>query len=177
MIVANTLNVVDVAIANVAAGGNIGTAAATVDVASSFSVNQTTANQNLTLPNPTVTTPAGQLAVVKNAGTAQFSMHGIVIRPTTGSVFQWNGAAWIPLSDVSQPAALIFQQAAVALAANTALVINHNLGLATPTRVQVQITDANGNAVDLKLSAFTANSVSLTSPVALTNLTVVVVGG
>src|SRR6056297_891068 len=44
------------AIGDIAAGGDIGTAAATVDVATTFNVTQTTASQTLTLPSPTDTT-------------------------------------------------------------------------------------------------------------------------
>ena len=58
-------------IANIAAGGAIGTAAATVDVFTTFNVNQTTADQTITLPTPTVTT-AGKLAYVNNIGTVEF---------------------------------------------------------------------------------------------------------
>lgn len=43
-------------ISNLATGGNIGTAAATVDVKTTFNINQTTANQTITLPSPTNTT-------------------------------------------------------------------------------------------------------------------------
>src|SRR6185436_1010990 len=51
-----------ITISDVAGGGAIGTAAATVDVATTFNVNQTTASQTLSLPSPTVTT-AGRLAI------------------------------------------------------------------------------------------------------------------
>ncbi len=43
-------------IANLATGGAIGTAATTVDVKTTFNINQTTANQTLALPTPTNTT-------------------------------------------------------------------------------------------------------------------------
>lgn len=43
-------------VANLAAGGAIGTALATVDIKTNFNINQTTANQTLTLPAPTNTT-------------------------------------------------------------------------------------------------------------------------
>mgnify|MGYP003453218909 FL=1 len=40
---------------NYTVSGSIGTAAATVDVKTTFNINQTTANITLTLPNPTDT--------------------------------------------------------------------------------------------------------------------------
>ena len=43
-------------VANLATGGAIGTAATTVDIKTTFNINQTTANQTLTLPVPTNTT-------------------------------------------------------------------------------------------------------------------------
>lgn len=55
-------------IANLAAGGAIGTAATTVDVKTTFNLNQTTANQTITIPNPTDAT-AGRIIYVNNVGT------------------------------------------------------------------------------------------------------------
>ncbi len=53
---------------NFAANGTIGTAAATVDVKTTFNINQTTANITLTLPSPTDTT-AGRIIYINNIGT------------------------------------------------------------------------------------------------------------
>src|SRR5205807_6479964 len=64
-----------IAISNLATGGNIGTAAATVDVATSFTVNQTTASQTITIPSPTVAT-AGRVIYISNIGRASFTMLG-----------------------------------------------------------------------------------------------------
>lgn len=55
-------------VANLAAGGAIGTAAATVDIKTAFNINQTTANQTLTLPVPTNTTP-GRIIYINSIGT------------------------------------------------------------------------------------------------------------
>ena len=43
-------------ITNLVTGGAIGTATATVDAKTTFNINQTTANQTLTIPSPTDTT-------------------------------------------------------------------------------------------------------------------------
>ena len=45
------------AIPNLPTGGSIGTAATTVDIKTTFDINQTTADQTLTIPTPTSTTP------------------------------------------------------------------------------------------------------------------------
>jgi len=82
-----------VAIANLAAGGTIGTAATTVDIASNFAVNQTTAAQTITLPNPTVAT-AGRIAYVGNVGTTSFSFYGQTVGAGQSVQALWNGSAW-----------------------------------------------------------------------------------
>jgi fibronectin-binding autotransporter adhesin len=82
-------------ISNLPAGGNIGTAAATVDIATTFNVNQTTSGQTLTLPNPTVTT-AGRIVYVNNVGSAGFSMYGVSVVAGTAQSYIWNGTNWIP---------------------------------------------------------------------------------
>jgi hypothetical protein len=82
-----------IAIANLASGGSIGTAATTVDVSTTLNVSQTTAGQTLTLPTPTVTT-AGRIVYINNVGTASFLMLGETIAPSTSYSFEWNGSAW-----------------------------------------------------------------------------------
>jgi parallel beta-helix repeat protein len=82
-------------ISNLASDGNIGTAAATVDIATTFNVNQTTSGRTLTLPSPTVTT-AGRIVYVNNVGSAGFSMYGVDVAPGTAQSFIWNGTNWIP---------------------------------------------------------------------------------
>lgn len=85
---------VPVAITNKATGGNIGTAAATVDIASIFLVNQTTANQTLTIPSPTDTTQSID-AIIVNVGSAAFIVGNSSIAPSGGSKrVLWDGVAW-----------------------------------------------------------------------------------
>jgi hypothetical protein len=78
---------------NFAAGGSIGAAASTVDVATTINVAQTTANQTLTLPAPTNTT-AGRTLFVNNTGTASFMIASNHIATGTGRIFVWTGSAW-----------------------------------------------------------------------------------
>ena len=82
-----------VSIANRPTGGTIGTAAATVDVATTFNVNQTTTGQTLTLPTPTDTT-AGRIVYINNIGTANFTMSGVLITAGRAQGYIWTGTAW-----------------------------------------------------------------------------------
>jgi hypothetical protein len=81
-------------IANLPTGGNIGTAAATVDILSSFNVNQTTVGQTITLPNPTSTLNLGRMALINNIGTTSFNLLGAPLNPGQSRQAIWNGSAW-----------------------------------------------------------------------------------
>ena len=87
-----------IAVTNKATGGSIGTAATTVDLGTVIAVNQTTASQTLTLPNPTDTT-AGAVIVVLSVGSAGFTINGTVLTASNSTqakaIFVWTGAAWI----------------------------------------------------------------------------------
>src|SRR5581483_6235777 len=86
------------AIANHSTGRAIGTAATTVDVATTFDITQTTANQTLTLPNPTVT-PSGRVVYINSAsGNTVFTMYGVAITPGSSASFIWNGTSWVATS-------------------------------------------------------------------------------
>lgn len=77
-----------------AANGAIGTAAATVDIASYIRINQTTASITLTIPNPTNTT-AGRTLFVSNIGTALFTINSTTtIAAGATAKFIWNGTVW-----------------------------------------------------------------------------------
>lgn len=80
-------------IADLPAGGAIGTAATTVDVKTTFNINQTTANQTLTLPSPTDAT-AGRIVYINNVGTVGFTMSNQRIETGQSFQFIWNGTAW-----------------------------------------------------------------------------------
>lgn len=80
-------------ISNKASGGAIGTSAATVDVASLFNVNQTTASQTLTVPNLTNATN-GKTIHVNNVGSTAFTLLSKTIEPGTGILLRWTGSAW-----------------------------------------------------------------------------------
>jgi trimeric autotransporter adhesin len=90
-------------ITNRATGGNIGTAATTVDVSTNFNVNQTTTLQVVTIPSPTDTLlTKGKIITINNVGTADFQIGGItVIANSYGSAFVWTGSAWNPVNAAS----------------------------------------------------------------------------
>jgi Chaperone of endosialidase len=97
----------NVEIADKPTGGVIGTAAATVDLATNFNITQTTANQTLTLPNPTdVNTTKGKIITVNNTGTNPLSMYGVnIANGGTANAFVWNGTSWNPVNAASNVAA------------------------------------------------------------------------
>jgi hypothetical protein len=88
----STLNTAK-ALSDYPSGGAIGTAAATVDNYTTFTIPQSTASQALTLPNPTNTT-AGRIVYILNTGSVSFTMHGVTIVPNGNTSFIWNGSAW-----------------------------------------------------------------------------------
>lgn len=158
-------------LADFAANGAIGTAAATVDVSSSFTIAQTTASIVLTIPAPTVTTN-NQVIWVANVGTVAVTVGGVSLEPNTGASFVyssvnsvWNGVADVGLKKY-------YVQQTLAAGAN---VITHNLNLGTPKAVSVVIRDdATGQTVDIDVTAYAANTLTLSplSAVALANITV-----
>jgi hypothetical protein len=85
------------ALGNFAGGGSIGSAAATVDIATIVNIAQTTAAQTLTIPSPTAATP-GRLLFINNTGSASFLVGAATV--AAGGVYaaSWTGSAWAPIS-------------------------------------------------------------------------------
>lgn len=160
-----------IAIADVVAGGAIGTAANTVDASSSFHVTQTTAGQTLSLPVPT-NPSVGQIVAVANLGTASFVMHGMTVEAGTGTLFQYDGTNWVPLGDIAANRNYYAQHNFVAL---TGLVVTHNFNLATPRQARVSVRDSvSGEDIMISVTAYSANDVTLLSNVAIANADVYV---
>jgi hypothetical protein len=85
---------VAVPIADHPVGGDIGPAATTVEIATTFNVTQTTPGQVLSLPPPTSTT-SGRVAIINSVpGNVTFTMLGAVIGAGSSIVAIWNGTAW-----------------------------------------------------------------------------------
>lgn len=85
---------------NFAANAAIGTAVATVDVASVILIPQTTAGITLTLPNPTQA-QAGRLLIVGNTGNQPVTVAGQAVNNASAMPFVWTGAAWVPLGSAA----------------------------------------------------------------------------
>lgn len=83
-----------IAINDLPAGGDIGAAADTVDQCSSFTLDQTTAAQTVTLPTPTDAT-AGRKADVLNIGTTPITLYGKTLTNGFGATLKWSGSAWM----------------------------------------------------------------------------------
>ena len=93
MQVLDNLKLATLTIANLATGGSIGTAATTVDIASSFNISQTTAGQTLTIASPTNAIAGDQIRAI-NTGTAAFTILGKVVAPGTFTDIFWNGTGY-----------------------------------------------------------------------------------
>lgn len=83
------------AISNLATGGVIGTALATVDIYEKFNITQTTASQNITLPTPSNINNK-KIVYVENTGNTSFAMYSMPVAPLTHIALIFNGVAWIP---------------------------------------------------------------------------------
>jgi hypothetical protein len=170
MFINDNLKTASLAIANVAAGGNIGTAAATVDISSSFLVSQTTAGQALTLPSPTDAL-AGDRVILGNVGSASFTVSGMTIAPGNFRVLVWSGAAWLIDADKASTGTVV-TVASIPAGLST---VAHNFGLPSGSFSSVDFTARNvtGSMVDIRRNTATdtANVVGISSPVALSNIT------
>jgi hypothetical protein len=78
--------------------GTLGTAAATVDIYTAFTINQTTANQTITVPTPTIGAAAstGRIIYISNIGTTNFTLltGGATMNPGSTATLVFNGSAW-----------------------------------------------------------------------------------
>jgi hypothetical protein len=83
-------------------GGSIGSAATTVDVASIFNINQTTAGQTITVPNPT-NTGLGKNLRIRNIGSTPFTLTpGGTVNPSTyGVELDWTGSTYAIMANGS----------------------------------------------------------------------------
>jgi hypothetical protein len=159
-------------ITNIAANGAIGTAAATVDIASQFNITQTTPNIVLTLPNPT-NVLSGYMARVNNTGSASFTMYGVVIYPDQFADFTWDGNSWN--KEAGGGTTKIYRN--VQNLSAGANVITHNLALFTPFATIVQARDnATGEEIPLRVMLEATNTLTINVPVAYTATRITVIG-
>ena len=94
------LDLGSLAVDDTAVDGNIGTppltAAQSVDVYSSFVLDQVTPDVTATLPDPTNPTP-GKVVFVSNDGATPITLYGANIAPEFGMSLQWDGLEWSPV--------------------------------------------------------------------------------
>lgn len=113
-------------VSNLATGGSIGTAATTVDIKTTFNINQTTASQTLTLPNPTNTT-AGRVVYVNNVGTVGFIMLGERVESSQSRQAIWNGTTWKWIGDQAGTSQIYIQKAIQETVTNTTTLQNDDV--------------------------------------------------
>src|SRR5476651_953180 len=94
-----TIDVADTALTNYAANASLGTAAATVNIYTTFNIPETSTGVTITLPTPTTTPAAGNVIYVNNTSTGSFTMAGVVVGANSSQAFIYNGSAWEPLSE------------------------------------------------------------------------------
>ena len=160
-------------LSDIATNGPIGSAAATVDIASTIFIAQTTAGVIATLPNPTASQSGRKLRIV-NTGSVPlqlFSSAGPVLEnnPLKGGTIEavWNGSAWVyewlanvskqytatttqtiaPLGtayiDVTPPSTITITIDPTKMVAGDFLYIKDPTGTVTPSTI-VQISFASG---------------------------------
>jgi hypothetical protein len=171
MFINDNLKTATLAIANLATGGSIGTAATTVDIASTFNINQTTAAQVITLPSPTDAT-AGDRLVVNNIGTASFTIGGLLIPINSTSNFVWTGTAWVTDANVGRNMGAVVTLATMIVGNNT---VTHNLNMPTGSFSSIDFTarNATGSEVSFRRvsASDTANALVVNSTVAIPTAT------
>jgi hypothetical protein len=169
MSVVNNLHLDTIAVANMATGGVIlATAAASVDIASSFIITQTTAGQTMTLANPT-STVAGKVAYVSSApgSTVTFSLYGATMSANETVCIIWTGTTWT-VDDGGRNTGAVVVLATMVVGNNT---ITHNLALPAGQFSSLIYTalDAVGNDIvpGIRVRASdTTNAMVISSPVA-----------
>jgi hypothetical protein len=80
---------------DIPSSGNLDTAVNSVDSLCSGQLAQTTDEQTITLPSPTVTT-AGRIFYLGNNGSATFSFYGKSVAAGSFAMVMWNGISWCP---------------------------------------------------------------------------------
>jgi hypothetical protein len=129
------------------AGGSIGAPSATVDAYEVAQVDQNTAGQTLTLPNPTDTT-ASRRFYVEAVGAANFIMGNIVVQSGGGIVeYLWDGTQWNSVAPGTISGVSVLLGAAGGTSTRGAIVLdNGGAQITTVGAGTVDInTDAGGN--------------------------------
>jgi Chaperone of endosialidase len=144
-----------------ATGGAIGTAATTVDIATNFNVNQTTASQTLTIPSPTnTTTTKGKIVTLNNIGTASFTMGTVAVPAGSyGSAFVWTGITWNPINAASNVAGATFSASKSSTSTSGLTTVAGNTTTLQPTSARLPLS---GAGIDTNASGVTVGANSIT---------------
>jgi Chaperone of endosialidase len=144
-----------------ATGGAIGAAAATVDIATNFNVDQTTASQTLTIPSPTnTTTTKGKIVTLNNVGTANFTMGTVTVPAGSyGSAFVWTGTAWNPINAASNVAGATFSASKSSTSTSSLTTVAGNTTTLQPTTARLPLS---GAGIDTNASGVTVGANSIT---------------
>lgn len=158
----------------IAAGGLIGTAPLTVDVASSFVFTQTVPMvATATLPSPTDAQAGDRLSIGNSSSSTQdILVNSVVINPGKFFEFDWSGSAWLALTSVASGGGLgtvVTVPGGIPVGNST---VTHNLGL-PPTKfswVIAQALNSVGSEVVIRrnTSGDTSNAMGVFSAVAVT---------
>jgi hypothetical protein len=168
MIINDNIKLESLAVSNLPAGGNIGTAANTVDQVSMFTVAQTTANQALTLPTPTIA--SNHVAIVKNTGTVSFQIHGANVKVGEIAILIFQNGAWSSSSNPST--GNIISSVSNALPTDVLQVAGlFEFSMAASTDVRIRSISGNRNVYFSTESEYPGGSFSTSTaaPVALTS--------
>ena len=134
--------------------------AATIDVASTLLVAQTTAGIVFTLSAPTDATSQGRVLRVLNSGSAAFTILDTVINPGKFGDFVWQGAGtWSSQAGQAGNVQKFRVVQALVVGAN---VVAHNLALANFAAVVDVRDNATGATIAVSITAETTNSVTIT---------------
>ena len=157
-----------VTIADLPTGGSIGTAAATVDIASIITLNQATSNQSITIPNPTNTTAGRLLIVVLNGAATGTKINSFPIATDRNILFVWDGNSWDPHSKAALNEWLLTGNASTSPSAynDAGAQSNNFLGTTDNQNVSIYTNASNANAkTDLLLYTATPTTATVTAPV------------
>ena len=162
-------------LASFAANGAIGTAAATVDIASSFVITQAVGGIVVTIPTPTDTTAGLELNIANAlASTQSITVGGYLMIAGSSMQYRWTGTSWV---FINAQGGIRNQGVSVLVAAVTAgnSTVTHNLTMPVTffSSVIFRAYNAAGNEVTFKRNkaADTTNLMGISSPIALTNIT------
>ncbi len=163
---------------NFTQNGPLGTAAATVDTAAAFSIEQTTANITVTLPRPTVDFDANFL-VVQNIGNVSITIDSTKVKAGEYMLFSFAFNKWLPITGTGAATGAtdglkkFYVQGALTNGEN---LITHNLGLTTPKAYHLQMTDEQtGAQVFARVKEEAENSLKIVtvSTTATVNITII----